>query len=187
MTTDERLESLERELTLAKRHNRWVLAIAGTVVLTLVLARIFSGNENSAQAQGKGSEGKVIVANKFILEDERGRKRALLAIDKGGVSLALSDENGKLRVLLDVSNNRPGLAVYDENNHPLAVMSSDKGNPSLTLHGKRGIVLSVAENGSGLILLDERNKARVGLGFLKDRGPFLEMFDEKGKPFWSAP
>ncbi len=190
MTTDERLESLERELTLVKRHNRWLLAIAGTVVLTLVLARIFSGNENTAQAQGKGSEGKVIVANKFILEDERGRKRAVLATDKGNALLALSDENGKLRALLDVSNNKPGLALYDEEKNPRAVLCSDKDKPSLTLHGKRGtggITLSVIENGPGLVLLDERSKPRVGLGFAKDDGPLLKMFDEKGKPFWSAP
>jgi hypothetical protein len=187
MTTDERLEKLEKELILGKRHNRWLLAIAGTVVLMLALAKVFSGNENAAQAQGKGSGERVVVANKFILEDERGRKRASLSIDKGGVSLSLSDENGKLRVLLDVSNNRPGLALYDENNHPMAVMSSDKDNPNLTLHGKRGIVLCVTDNGSGLFLLDEMKKARVGLGLLKDRGPLLEIFDEKGKPFWSAP
>lgn len=191
MTTDERLESLERELTLAKRHNRWVLAIAGTVVLTLVMAGIFLGDENTAQAQGKGSERKVIAANKFILEDERGRKRAVLAIDKDGVSLALFDENGKLRALLDTSNNRPGLALYDENTNTRAVISLDKDNANLSLHGKRGegggVMLAVSEGRPALVLLDERSKPRIGLAFDKGRGPLLQMLDEKGKPFWSAP
>ena len=58
MTTDERLERLERELIQAKRHNRWLLAIVGMVLLTLILARIFSWDEDTAQAQGRRSEGK---------------------------------------------------------------------------------------------------------------------------------
>jgi hypothetical protein len=190
MTTDERLERLERELTLAKRHNRWLLALAGTVVLTLVLARVFSGDSNTAQAQGKGSDGKIIVANRFVLEDERGKKRAVLGTDKGDASLAMSDENGKLRVLLNVSNNEVGLAVYDEGKNPRAVISAGKDDASLNLCGKKGegnLSISIIENGPGLVLLDERGKPRVGLGFDKEHGPLLKMFDEKGKPFWSAP
>jgi hypothetical protein len=190
MTTDERLERLERELTMAKRHNRWLIAIAGTIILTLFLARIFSGNENTIQAQAQGSEGKVIVANKFILQDETSRTRAVLSTDKGNALLVMSDRNGKLRVLLDTSNDRPGLALFDEEKNVRAVISLNKDVSSLDLHGKSGtggITLSVIEHGVGLTLLDERKKPRVGLGFAKDSGPLLQMFDEKGKPFWSAP
>ena len=184
MTTDERLERLERELTMAKRYNRWLLAIAGTVVLTLVLARIFSGNENTAEAQGSG--GKVIVANQFIVEDETGKKRAVLGIDK----LIMYDSNGKVRALLEISNNRPGLALFDEETNVRAVISLNKDVSSLDLHGKNrtaGITLSVMEIGPGLVLLDERRKPRVGVGFTKDSGPLLQMLDEKGKKLWSAP
>jgi hypothetical protein len=106
MTTEERLEKLERELTLAKRHNHWLLAIAGLIVLTMVLAMIFSGGDNTALAQGARSEGKVVRANKFILEDEKGKPRALLIVHEGEPSLGLFDDKGQVRTWLGI----PGLA-----------------------------------------------------------------------------
>ncbi len=193
MTTDDRFERLERELALAKRHNRWLLAIVGMAVLMLVLPKMFSGNENAAQAQGKGSEGREIVANKFVLKDKNDRQRGLFAIDEDNVLLSLRDNNGKLRVLLDISDNRPGLSMFDDNGNPSIVVSVDERGSNLSLSGTRGkgskggIVIAVNENSPGMILFeDEINKHQVWLAIEKDRGPVLKMYDEKGKQVWST-
>lgn len=57
----------------------------------------------------------VIRADKFILEDERGRPRAVLTIDKGGPVLAMLDVKGHVRALLKVRKDGPGLvSLYDK-------------------------------------------------------------------------
>jgi len=52
MTTDERLENLEKELARAKRRNRWLLAIVALAVVGLGLAWILPKTTATAQAQG---------------------------------------------------------------------------------------------------------------------------------------
>ncbi len=168
MTTEERLERLERELTLAKRNNRWLLAAAGIVVLMLVLARTFSWTENTAQAQGKGSKPKVVAANEFVLEDEMGRRRAVLEAHKGRALLAMMDENGKIRISLDALNSEPGLSLFGEEFDVRAMFGIQEKDP-------------------GLVLWDESNNPRFVLALDKKLGPTLKIMGEKGKPVWSAP
>ena len=167
MTTDERLERLERELTRTKRHNRWLLAIGGTVVLTLVLARVFSGGLNTAQAQGKGSEKKVIIADQFVLKDERGKVRALLGMIEGWPALILSDEKSQMRAALSVKKDAPMLTLYDEK-------------------GKVCATLAVGKDGGTSLGLDENGKLRASMSVFNNR-PMLALFDEKGIVMWSAP
>lgn len=134
MTTEKRLERLERELTAAKRHNRWLLTAAGLVVLTLVLARVFSGTMNTAQAQGKGSEKKVVRANEFILEDDKNRIRAVLCMSEVGPGLSLYGDRGEVRALMQASNDGSRLALYDQKGELRAVMEVGKDDePVLSL------------------------------------------------------
>ncbi len=168
MPTDERLERLERELTLVKRNNQWLLAIVGTVVLILILARTFSWTENTAQAQGKGNKPKVVVANEFVLEDEMGRRRAVLEAHKGRALLAMMDENGKIRISLDALNSEPGLSLFGQEFDVRAMFVIQEKEP-------------------GLVLWDESNNPRFVLVLDKKLGPMLKIMGEKGKPVWSAP
>ncbi len=168
MTTDERLERLERELALSKRNNRWLLATVATIILLVILARTFSGTENTAQAQGKGSNPKVVVANEFVLEDEMGRRRAVLEAHKGRALLAMMDENGKIRISLDALNSEPGLSLFGEEFDVRAMFGMQEKAP-------------------GLILWDESNNPRFVLVLDKKLGSTLKIMGEKGKPVWSAP
>lgn len=69
--------------------------------------------------QAVGRAEKVIRANRFVLEDENGKVRAFLTVDKDGPRLALFDENGKVRAELSVVKDGPGLGLYDGNGKPI--------------------------------------------------------------------
>ena len=57
----------------------------------------------------------VIRADKFMLEDERGRPRAVLTMDKGGPVLAMLDVKGHVRAMLRVRKDGPGLiSLHDK-------------------------------------------------------------------------
>ena len=93
MTTEERLEKLERQLADAP---------------------------------------KVIRSNEFILEDDKGNVRAVLAVTKYGPQLCLYDENGK--TLFELTG--AVLGMMDEN-------------------GKTRVELAVLQDGAGMALYDE--------------------------------
>ena len=186
MTTEERLEKLERELTetkaLAARRpdvrRGWLLAVVGVAVVGLGLAWTLAKTTATAQAQAAGAVPKTIRANEFILEDADGKRRAWLGVDKDGPGLHLLDENGKPRAVLTVTKDGPGLNLYDE-----------KGNGRAAL--------GVLKDGAALALFDEKGKGRTTLGVNQTVTPdgktitypesSLLLFDEKGKRIWSAP
>ena len=160
MTTEERLEKLEREQAAVKRLGRRLLIVFGLFAGTVALAWIFS---NPTRTSFAPADGKVIRANGFVLEDDQGRTRAALGFSEDGPSLALSDEKGKPRAGLAMAKDGPGLALLDEK-------------------GEIRAVLTVLKDGPSLGLLDENGKSRVGLSATKSRArAALGLSDEKGE------
>ena len=101
MTTEERIDKLERELENMKR---------------------------------------VMRTRTFIIEDENGKPRAELGVDKDGPRLMLMDENGNHRVELGVDKDGSGLSLSDENGNIRAGIVVSKDGPGLALlddEGKR--------------------------------------------------
>jgi hypothetical protein len=94
MSTEERLERLEREVRAERRRTRWLLVVGGMVVVGLALGWTWATFTATAQAQGANIGPKMVRANQFILEDETGTDRAILYLDKNGPTLF--GENGKL-------------------------------------------------------------------------------------------
>ena len=95
MTTEDRLEKLERELSRANRRNRCLLAVVGLAVVGLGLAWAWNKTTATAQGQGAAAAPKVIRAKEFILQDANGKLRAVLSVEKGEPGLHLYDEKGK--------------------------------------------------------------------------------------------
>ena len=154
MTTDERMEKMEGQLARVRWFNRCLI-----VCIVLSLGAWFILNTFGSERVWSQSGAKEIRANCFILEDENGKRRALLGMGMGGPSLMLLDENGKSRALLAASKDGLELSMYDEN-------------------GENRAKLIVAKDVLALGLRDENNKLRAMLAVLKDIGPGLSLYDE---------
>ena len=118
--------------------------------------------------QQAGIVDKDIRANRFVLEDKNGNRRAELSVDKGMVNLGLHEENRKLRLLLAVDKLGPCLCLYDEKEHCRAFLRVWRDGPSLEL-------------------CNEKYKKLVGITATKEEGPLVLLCDEYGKPIWAAP
>ena len=165
MTIEERLEKVEKELTEAKRRNRWLLTVLGLVIVGLGMVWLLAKTTSSATA---ATTPKVVRANAFIVVDTNGKERAKLDVTKGGqTELVLFDENGEQRALLAVNKDGPGLALSDEK-------------------GKTRAGLGLGKDGVGLELLDENGEQRAVLEATKARTG-LELYNAKGKTIWSTP
>jgi len=144
MNTDERLDALERELRRTKRVNRWLLAVIGVIVIAGFTALTVTGQEKRMATE--------LRARAFILEDENGKRRAILSLfADGSPALSLYDANGKTRALLTMdTDGNPALGLFDANQ-------------------KAGAMLNVfTDGGPALSLSDANGKARTKLGVLKD-------------------
>ncbi len=161
MTTEERLDKLEEELTAAKRRYRRLLIVIVLTVGAFALAWTFRETAGTVQAQGAGAVPKIISANEFVLKDTDGKARAMLTMLKDG----------------------PALCLYDESINPGAVLTVTKGGPALRLFDKKGVAraaLAARKEGPALFLADENGTLRAALVASKD-GPALSLADANGK------
>ena len=191
MTTEERLEKLEREQAAVKRHARRLLIVfaltAGAFVLAWLLANSTRG-ENIIRARG------------FILEDDQGRTRGKLVTDERGPSLSLYDEKGQRRVGLDATKGGAGLYLYDENGKHRAELIALSIMSSLSLYdenGQRRVGLGVnsdvpdlgMEDMVALSLSDQKDKLRAVLRAMTGAYPesSVRLYGPDGDVTWSAP
>jgi len=165
MTTEERLEKLEQELSAAKRRARWLLA--GVAVCLGVGLAAWAFRPQAATAQPAPGNLNDIRARRIILEDDNGKPRLVLGA-KEGAGLALTDENGKPRAMLFMTKDGVRLSLSDENNQERAA-------------------LAVTKDGPGLALYDQNGKTRATLAFAIKTGAGLVLVDESGKVVWGAP
>ena len=133
MTTEERLEKLERELSAAKRRNCWLLVVVGLAVVGVGLAWTLTKTTPTAQAQGSATKPAktVICANKFILEDAGGKPCAWLSADEDMPALVLCGKKGKIRVMLAIGKNGPILALSGEKGKNGTGLLGDTGTDTL--------------------------------------------------------
>ena len=155
MTTDERFKNLEKGLASARRLNRWLLAAVGLALGVWILAGTFG--PTMAAAQTAGAAVNEVRAKRFVLVDDAGKQRALLAV--GGLN--------KPATPLDEAFNAASLYLYDPAGKPRAVFSATLIGPVLDLS-------------------DEEGKTRAMLTVFKE-GPWLILYDENGKIIWQVP
>jgi hypothetical protein len=125
MTTEERLETLEKELAREKRRARWLLALVALVVGV----GVFCASTGTA---------KEIRASKFTLLDQNGKDRAILAVDETEPGLIFFDEQGKPRARLVVKEKGPEFSFLDQQGTTrvrLSMLSTD--GPELVLRDEQ--------------------------------------------------
>jgi len=167
MTTEERIEKLERELAKTKRGGRRLLALLGAGLVGLGLAWGLTKTTATVQPEGAAAVPKTIRANAFVLEDPKGNVCARLDVLADSAGLVLLDEKQKPRVSLRVGEGGPALSLNDE-----------KGNPRAGL--------TVANDGPILLLYDDKANVRAALG-VQEHGGAINLWNEHGTLFWGSP
>ena len=158
------LENIQRN-SFSQGDPNWLCLWLSPEQKTLVLEAVDLAK--AVALAGARAGGNEIRANRFVLEDEHGEVRGVLAVDANGASLGLFDENGKPRAALVAGKGGSALILPDEN-------------------GKIRARLGVVKDGPAVELFDENGKTRALLVAAKDR-PGLGLFDAAGKMIWSAP
>ncbi len=160
------LESLSKRLQKVERQNR-TLRITAVAALALIGGVVLVG--------AAAPKPKTVEAEKFVVLDEQGRKRAELGMsEENSVGLALSDKKGERRAALRLTRlGRPSLVLQDAHGDERAKL--DLGvEPSLTLSDKTGAV-----------------RLNLGINIAKTRDlretPSFRLFGAQGKVIWEAP
>jgi hypothetical protein len=197
MTTDQRIEKLEKGLASARRLNRWLLAAVGVAFGVWILAGTLG--PTMAAAPGSGGAVKEVRAREFILEDEKGNNRARLSMGNDGPALALFDERGINRAQLTACKGGSMLCLSDEKGEPRAITVVNKEGPGLNLldeNRKPRIGLTVPKEGPGMTLNDEKGESRATVGVTQTTSrdgktttypeSSMLLFGADGKVIWQA-
>jgi len=161
MTTDERLEKLERELSRVRARFRLLVIGAGLCLASAAAIQAYS--QLTLKPRPAATDiSEEIRARNFVLEDANGKPRASLGMDEDGLELRLKYGNGNIGAALCLHDNKVVLSLSDNNGKPRAVLGLTQKMPVLCLY-------------------DEREEPRATLAVLAD-GPHLVLRDEKGSP-----
>jgi len=188
-----RLQRLERQ----SRRLKW-----GAVAFAVVLgAGLLMGQARPNKVA------KTIEAERFVLRDRRGQKRAELLTWRGSPTLNFLDTNGAIQVSVGLAQSRrPGLEqaslrLYSaDGKNAQAVLGISHGRPSFRIFSKEGngrVELTMLNGEPTIELRDKNGKLRAVLGcvsFKLPRGTVVNrppssliLFNEEGKVIFGAP
>lgn len=159
------LTSLEQRVSQLEHSAR--LWRRGALSLGLLLAFFLLGAIVHRDEQQVSNE---ILARRFVLVDQDGRRRAGLGIADGAAILSLIDATGVPRAAFGAAaNGAPSLTLFD-----------DRARAAVTLR-------LTADRASGILLDDEAGRTRAALGLLPDGSPILALADADGSPLFAQP
>ncbi len=184
-------ESMEFKLKTWKYINYFSFVIGLVLLLVFAIVGIFNSNKRF-EANVANPAVKEVRVHRFIIEDDKGRTRAMLGVFKDGSELQLSDENCNPRVVLIASKDESELQLQANGKMHAWLHASNSGS-LLHLHDENGdyrIGLDVFKDSPKLYLCDKTmissGKPRVKLDTGED-GPMLQLFDTNGRTLWKAP
>lgn len=188
MTTEQRLERLEREVRRAKRWSHGLLVGLGVCLG----AAVFGGwvwEPTMIAAQSSASVANEVHAKKFVLEDSKGEMRGMLGLVAGNPTLLMLDEKAEPRIGMYVKRDGPKMDLgADGGGVRLSLSVRNKGEPTLTMLDGRALVrarLNLGKQGPRLDLYDEMGEQRLGLALSKGPDPMgtvplLAMHNRRG-------
>ncbi|MHC4818403.1 MAG: hypothetical protein ACYTF8_10145 [Planctomycetota bacterium] len=187
MTTEQRLERLERE-------NRWMQRI-GAVGIAVAAVVLLVG-------QGRQPEGWHLVAKSVTVNDELGRPRIRLGQNGGVPQLQFLDGTGRTHITLGETPHGPLLRLRDKKTTRIVLSTDHDGSASVLLTDKAGrsrCGLGTDPDGSPSIevwdkdgglraVLGESDSIDKATGKSTKKGESaLTLFDAKGNLLWQAP
>jgi hypothetical protein len=183
--------SVQARLARLERENRWMRR--GLLSLGVALTAVFL-----LAAQAPAPKGKTVEAERFVVVDAEGKKRAVFGVDK---AFAAWDKP------------RPALVMYEKEDQPAFALSSEGGSTGLYFQEdgetrlglavtkgkfaglviyrkpadrKSEIGLFYSDDGKpGLVFNDQNGTTRAGIILEKGDKPIFSLQDENGKTFFS--
>jgi hypothetical protein len=172
MTTEQRLERLERE-------NRWMRRIGavGVAVAAAVLLIGQGKDKKLPDLEVRSLVARSLVARSLVVVDDEGTRRVELDSLDDSIYLRLTDRTGRERFTLLAGNKGQSELYFNDRTGTtkLALGVSD-GSPYLDMTGAGRVTLSGRDE-----------KMRAGLATNEDGTPSLSFFDKDGKHIWKAP
>jgi len=167
MTTEQRLERLEKQ-------NRWMRRI-GAVGLAVVAGVFLVG-------QGKEKVPPDLVVRSLKMEDKDGVVRAgLFPMDAdGSPGLTLADKNGKARAMLALVADSASLILSDKNGKARAMLAAHAD-------GSTALIIFDKEEHARAVLGVHETVNKVTGAKTKTAENTLTMYDAKGDVIWQAP
>jgi len=167
METEKRLERLEHELMNMKRRYRRLLVVTGLVAAVMAAVLIATKVGGPVVAFAETGIADEVKARRFVLVDEQGDTRALLAVLEDGPALFLIDPQGTPRAMLAILEDGPTLSLTDPQGTPLAMLDVSEGVSALSLIDPQRTpraTLAVLEDGPTLLFTDLQGQNRAVLG-----------------------
>ncbi|NIR31538.1 MAG: hypothetical protein GWN84_19950 [Gammaproteobacteria bacterium] len=130
----------------------------------------------------------VVQAQRFVLVDDSGARRAELESHDTVTSLVFYDERGEIRLLVGIDGrSERALILVNRADATPAVQLGVKpsGEPMLGLAGPEGaprIILDLRADGPGLRLADDNGVERADLSVGRDGGVWFTLRDGEGNP-----
>ncbi|GEM_PF-2624460 len=143
-------------------------------------------NSGVASAARMGGAARVVRAQRFVVVDSRGMRRAEIGTDNvtGGGVVRLFDREGRTRIVLGIAGGHASIALYDEKGKVRVASSAGGGNDYVQMYDSNGVIrvgLGVQGDSSALAFSGANGLLRSVLGVTGDQANGLTIYDKNGK------
>lgn len=173
LTLDERMDRIEQQNLRLRRY----LLVSVLTLLAILVMGAKAGLNN-------GNFGKV-TAERIAIVDSTGKEVLLIGTDKNGTGIRILNNEG-VRVLgigTTDDDRGSGLLIADNKGRPRFGLGIDNGLPSFAMvneDGKKIMAMGGNRKGYGLVIMDDNEVERAGIGF-KDGDTGIMIYNDKGE------
>lgn len=168
MTTSQELQRLRRRI-------RWSMVLGGVAVAVSGLA--FTG------VLGEG-QGDTVLAERYVLVDSAGNRRASLEVGGGGPAFLLRGADGS-RLALEAGDGGPGVYLQDAAGSTRIQISLRDGQPAVSLlddAARPRWIGAVTGRGNGVVRwMDSAGTVRLAVGADGEAGYSVQLYDAEGR------
>lgn len=174
-TLQERIERMEKQ---NRRWKSYMIVLASSLVALGVMG---------ATVATQDGHFRQITAEKVSIVDSTGHEFILIGSGPEGTGMRILDKAGKRVMSLGLAPDEEGsgILVADGDGRPRVGLGMDKGVPSLAMvdeKGKKIIGLGGDKaSGYGLIVMDQNQVERVGVGIDKQGNSGIMFYNDHGQ------